>query len=199
MIKLFVQLLSFVHVFPPCSGWQLPRIFSNRTADLSPSAKEYLRHKLHANLLIICSLIALAAALKPELLSSTALRVTGPRMNARLKIFCLRTCHPNKKKALRNTCLLLFHPAVCETVNIVSVNVTSCFSLFQFLRSMTQLILKAHANGHNIVGQQHATLLGSTCCVCLRGTTTMLAPVAYSLKPVKLLDPCKRTQHCWPN
>ena len=28
--------------------------------------------------------------------------------------------------------------------------------------------------------------------------TTMLALVAYSLKPVKLLDPCKRTQHCWP-
>ena len=22
--------------------------------------------------------------------------------------------------------------------------------------------------------------------------------IAYSLKPVKLLDPCKRTQHCWP-
>ena len=26
----------------------------------------------------------------------------------------------------------------------------------------------------------------------------MLALVAYSLKPVKLLGPCKRTQHCWP-
>ena len=26
----------------------------------------------------------------------------------------------------------------------------------------------------------------------------MLALVAYTLKPVKLLDPCKRTQHCWP-
>ena len=25
-----------------------------------------------------------------------------------------------------------------------------------------------------------------------------LALVAYSLKPVKLLGPCKRTQHCWP-
>ena len=29
------------------------------------------------------------------------------------------------------------------------------------------------------------------------GTTTMLALVAYSLKPVKLLGPCKRTQNCW--
>ena len=26
----------------------------------------------------------------------------------------------------------------------------------------------------------------------------MLALVVYSLKPVKLLGPCKRTQHCWP-
>ena len=37
-----------------------------------------------------------------------------------------------------------------------------------------------------------------TCCVRLHGTTTMLALVAYSLKPVKLLGPCKRTQHCRP-
>ena len=26
----------------------------------------------------------------------------------------------------------------------------------------------------------------------------LLALVAYSLKPVKLLGPCKRTQYCWP-
>ena len=26
----------------------------------------------------------------------------------------------------------------------------------------------------------------------------LLVLVAYSLKPVKLLGPCKRTQHCWP-
>ena len=37
----------------------------------------------------------------------------------------------------------------------------------------------------NIVGQQYALLLGPTCCVRLHGTTTMLALVAYSLKPVK--------------
>ena len=55
--------------------------------------------------------------------------------------------------------------------------------------------LKLQANGRNIVGQQHATLLGPKCCVCLHGTTTMLALVAYSLKRVKLLGPCKRTQH----
>ena len=35
--------------------------------------------------------------------------------------------------------------------------------------------------------------------VNLHGTTTVLALVAYSLKPVKLLGPCKRTQLCWPN
>ena len=35
--------------------------------------------------------------------------------------------------------------------------------------------LKAYENGRNIVGQQHATLLGQTCCVGLDGTTTMLA------------------------
>ena len=33
--------------------------------------------------------------------------------------------------------------------------------------------------------------------ICI-GTTTVLALVVYSLKPVKLLSPCKRTQHCWP-
>ena len=38
---------------------------------------------------------------------------------------------------------------------------------------------KAHASAHNIVDQQHATLLGPTCCVRLRGTTTMLVLVAY--------------------
>ena len=60
------------------------------------------------------------------------------------------------------------------------------------------VFVKAHVNGHNIVDQQHSTLLGPTCCVRLHGTTTMLALVAYSLKPVKLLSPCKRTQHYWP-
>ena len=38
----------------------------------------------------------------------------------------------------------------------------------------------SHANGRNIVGQQHATLLGPTCCVRLHGTTTMLVFVAYA-------------------
>ena len=40
--------------------------------------------------------------------------------------------------------------------------------------------IKAHANGPNIVGQQLPTLLGvvgQQCCVCLHGTTTMLALV----------------------
>ena len=53
---------------------------------------------------------------------------------------------------------------------------------------------KAHAIGPNIVGPNNVV----TCCVRLNGTTTMLAHVAHSLKPVKLLGPCKRTQHCWP-
>ena len=81
------------------------------------------------------------------------------------------------------------------------------------------LIIKAHANGRN-KSQHCCMLLGffcQQCCVhlhgpksltgfkssihnkcqhCLHGTTTMLALV-YSLKPVKLLGPCKRTQHCW--
>ena len=46
----------------------------------------------------------------------------------------------------------------------------------------------------NIVGPNNVV----TCCARLHGTTTMLALVAYSLKPVKLLGPCNRTQHCWP-
>ena len=54
--------------------------------------------------------------------------------------------------------------------------------------------IKPQANGPNIVGPNNVV----TCCVRLHGTTTMLALVAYSLKPVKRLSPCKRTQHCWP-
>ena len=68
----------------------------------------------------------------------------------------------------------------------------------RFQSTVSGLHLKAHANGRNIVDKQHAILLGPTCCARLHGTTTMLALVAYSLKPVKLLGPCKRTQHCWP-
>ena len=56
--------------------------------------------------------------------------------------------------------------------------------------------LKTHANVRNIVGQEHATQLGSACCARLHGTTTILVNVAYSLKPVKLLGPHKRTQNC---
>ena len=70
--------------------------------------------------------------------------------------------------------------------------------IFKRIFSVDSPHIKAHANGRNIVGQQHPTLLGPTCCVRLHGTTTMLALVAYSLKSVKLLGPCKRTQHCWP-
>ena len=36
--------------------------------------------------------------------------------------------------------------------------------------------------------------IGLTCCVRLLSFDV----VAQSLKPVKLLFPCKRTQHCWP-
>ena len=66
----------------------------------------------------------------------------------------------------------------------------------------TPLTVKAHANGLNIVGQRHATLLGPTehvASVCMEQQQCwhLLALVAYSLKPAKLLSLCKRTQHCW--
>ena len=67
-----------------------------------------------------------------------------------------------------------------------------------------ELNFKAHANGPNIVGQQQSTLLGPTmlwlvASVCMEPQCWhLLALVAYSLKPVKCLGPCKRTQHCWP-
>ena len=54
--------------------------------------------------------------------------------------------------------------------------------------------LRLRANGHNINDQQLPTLLDVTCCV---GLHTLLRVVAQSLKPVKRLAPCKRTQHCW--
>ena len=44
----------------------------------------------------------------------------------------------------------------------------------------------------NIVGQQLPTLFDVTCCLRLQ---TPLHVVAQSLKPVKRLTPCKRTQH----
>ena len=46
--------------------------------------------------------------------------------------------------------------------------------------------LNTLVSGRSIVGQQNATMKGLTCCVHLHGTTTMLALVAYSLKPVKI-------------
>ena len=63
--------------------------------------------------------------------------------------------------------------------------------------------LKAHANGatrHNKSQHCCVSLANNvvTCCVRLHGTATLLALVAYSLKPVKRLGPCKQTQHCWP-
>ena len=65
--------------------------------------------------------------------------------------------------------------------------------------------VKAHANGRNSVGQHQQTLLGPTmllliASVCMEPQQCwhLLTLVAYSLKPVKLLGPCKRTQHCWP-
>ena len=69
------------------------------------------------------------------------------------------------------------------------------FSKWYKIFVLSRVFVKAYANRRNSVGQQHAILLGSTCCVRLHGSTTMLALVAYNLRPVKLLGPCKRTQH----
>ena len=55
--------------------------------------------------------------------------------------------------------------------------------------------LKPRANGSNRVGQQLPTLLDVTCCVRFH---TLLHVVAQSLKPVKLLAACKRTQQLPP-
>ena len=84
----------------------------------------------------------------------------------------------------------------------------SCsIELYLFFKIISKPLcsLKALANGPNIVGQQHPSLLGPTM-LCLVASVCMepqqcchlLALVAYSLKPVKLLGLCKRTQHCWP-
>ena len=70
----------------------------------------------------------------------------------------------------------------------------SCRLIETIVLLLTRDNIKTHANGPNIIGPNNVV----TCCVRLHGTTTMLALVAYSLKPVKLLGPCKRMQHCWP-
>ena len=73
--------------------------------------------------------------------------------------------------------------------------------LLSFRLMQTDATLLANRQEHKTLlanRQEHSTLLGPTCCVRLHGTTTMLVLVAYSLKPVKLLDPHKRTQQSWP-
>ena len=58
-----------------------------------------------------------------------------------------------------------------------------------------------HAKGRNIVGQQHATLLGPTCFIRLHRTTTMLALVGtrcIEFETGQTFGPSKLTQHCWP-
>ena len=59
--------------------------------------------------------------------------------------------------------------------------------------------LKPRTNGRNIVGHQLPTLLDVTCCVRLHTPSVacccvLLWVVAQSLKPVKRLATCKRTQ-----
>ena len=55
--------------------------------------------------------------------------------------------------------------------------------------------INLRANGRIIFDQQRPTLFGVTCWVRLQ---TLLHVVAQSLKPVKFLAPCKRTQQCRP-
>ena len=68
-----------------------------------------------------------------------------------------------------------------------------------------------HPTDHNVLRpvQMDATLLANNtqhcwaqhvASVCMEPQQYwhLLALVAYSLKPVKRLVPCKRTQHCWP-
>ena len=65
-------------------------------------------------------------------------------------------------------------------------------------RFQSTLILKPRANGRNIVGEQLPTLLDVTCYVrlinLLHVVFLLLEVDAQSLKPVKLLATCKRTQ-----
>ena len=63
-----------------------------------------------------------------------------------------------------------------------------------FAQCFPNEVLRLRANGCNIVGQQLPALLDVTCYVRLH---TLLHVVAQSLKPVILLAPYKRTQHCW--
>ena len=73
------------------------------------------------------------------------------------------------------------------------------------LASRLLTTLKAHANGRNIVGKQHTTLLGPTRCVHLHGTTTMLALVSpfllfcdrRSVAQKCCARFCMEPQQCW--
>ena len=92
-----------------------------------------------------------------------------------------------------------------QTTSGQKENVISLMNFFVFGSG------KAHANRRDIVGQQHATLFGPTCCVRLHGTTTMLALIVcvffFKKKITRrvrrrfhevniVVAPCKRAQHC---
>ena len=103
---------------------------------------------------------------------------------------------------------LFLGPSKISTILACQINyLTSPLSMtWRHLKPFLNICcVKAHANGPNIVGQQHPTLLGPTmlwlvASVCMEPQQCwhLLALHAHSLKPVKHLGQCKRTQHCWP-
>ena len=67
------------------------------------------------------------------------------------------------------------------------------YNLYSLLRSMqTDTTLLANNTQH--CWAQYVVSV----CMEPQQCCHLLALVAYSLKPVKLLGPCKRAQHCWP-
>ena len=70
------------------------------------------------------------------------------------------------------------------------------YYFFALRVSALVLYVKPLANGRNVVAHRLPTLLHVTCCVRLHTPCCMLLGVvsAQSLKPVKLLATCKRTQ-----
>ena len=85
---------------------------------------------------------------------------------------------------------------LCQRSGQSSARVVGRWVKWPTVQLTLKLGLKPQANGRSIVGQQLPTLLDVTCCVRLHtGPCCMLlGVVAQSLKVVKLLATCKRTQ-----
>ena len=87
--------------------------------------------------------------------------------------------------------------AFIDHKRLCSAGVTFFVTCFMQFYWAEKVVLRPMQTDPTLLGP---TMLWLVASVCMEPQQCwhLLALVAYSLKPVKLLGPCKRTQHCWP-